>query len=463
MAINEQWNERPAPAKPSDIAILIVDDEAGIRDFLQRALSKLYREVDCADSTQQADLLRLEKHYDLLVVDICMPERSGVQWIQTLRDAGNHCDVIFMTAFADMNHAIDALRLGASDLILKPFRIEQMRAAIKKSLDHRRLSRENFVLQRQLNDQQSARLIGESSAIQALNTLIKRIAPAPSAVLLQGESGTGKELAARALHQFSGRHGAFVPVNCAALSPELMESELFGHVKGAFTNAHQPREGLFSYADHGTLFLDEISEMPLTLQAKLLRVLEDGRIRPLGTERDIKVDVRIIAASNKNLVEEVQHGHFREDLFYRLNVLQCQLPPLRERLQDLPILTEHLIQRLSKDLSIKPIQFSQADFQIMRQQRWPGNIRELKNLVERCLLLGMFPQDLLQPSSHATSTMEGYPLDWTLQQVECCHIERVLQVHSGNKTQAAKQLGITRKTLDRKRQQGSDERSALEQ
>lgn len=463
MAMNEQWAERPATTSLNSMTILIVDDEEGIRDFLQRALNRLYSRVDTADSADSADLLLSTTQYDLLIVDICMPGRSGVEWMQQIRDRGNTGNVIFMTAFADMNHAIEALRLGANDLIQKPFRIEQMRSAVRKSLDHLRLTRENFVLQRQLANTPQVGLLGKSATIVRINQLIERIGPAPSAVLIEGESGTGKELAARAIHQSSGRQGSFVPINCAALAPELMESELFGHTKGAFTSAHQAREGLFSYADHGTLFLDEVSEMPLALQAKLLRVLEDGRIRPLGTEREVPVNVRIIAASNKDIAAAVQAGSFREDLYYRLNVLQCQLPPLRDRLEDLPLLVEHLIERLSRDLGMPTIQFSEADFAAMRQQPWRGNIRELKNLVERCLLLSMPAHDLLQgsgsdPNSH-TLQVQGYPLDWTLEDVEYAHIERVLDAHGGNKTQAAKHLGTTRKTLDRKLQSRINDRA----
>lgn len=441
-----------------DVAILIVDDEAGIRDFLQRALQKHYRVVECAECTEMADQKREAQHFDLLIVDICMPGRSGVEWIQQLRESGCPSDVIFMTAFADMNSAIEALRLGASDLILKPFRIEQMRNAVHKCLDNRRLTRENFVLNRQVESSNAHGLVGASPPMQALRKLLSRVATAPSAILIEGETGTGKELVARAIHQQSGRSGSFVPVNCGAIAAELIESELFGHIKGAFTSAHQARLGLFAYADGGTLFLDEVSELPLNMQTKLLRVLEDGAIRPLGTERDSPVNVRILAASNKPLDTAVQEGHFREDLYYRLNVLHVQIPPLRERLDDIPLLVEHLSTLLASDLGLAPIPLRRDDYVTLKSYNWPGNVRELKNLVERCLLLGMHPHELLSPSQANQEKDSGYPLNWPLKQVERAHIEQVLELTNGNKTRAADILGITRKTLDRKMQSGESSR-----
>lgn len=451
---------RPTPEtqahKRQGFSILVVDDEAGIRDFLQRALQKEYSCVETAASTEEADLLRQKLHFDLQIVDICLPGRSGVQWLQALQDAGNPPDTIFMTGFADMNTAIEVLRLGACDLILKPFRIEQMRKAVQQVLERRRLARENFVLRRRLDHGAPLdSLIGTSPSLEAIRTLVRQVAPAPSAVLIEGETGTGKDLVARAIHQQSGRAGPFVPVNCGAIAPELMESELFGHIKGAFTGAHQSRPGLFSYADGGTLFLDEIAEMPLLLQTRLLRILEDGRIRPLGTERDTPVDVRIIAATNRSLRQAVSDGSFRQDLFYRLNVLQIEVPPLRARQQDIKLLAQQLSARLAAELGMPELPLNHADMQALEAYPWPGNVRELKNLLERCLLLRTLPRDLLTATSE-TSSAGGYPLHWTLDQVEADHIDRVLHNNGGNKTRAAEQLGIARKTLDRKRQGTND-------
>ncbi|HEY5717129.1 MAG TPA: sigma-54 dependent transcriptional regulator, partial [Motiliproteus sp.] len=330
---------RTAEVVPSDsgkatarqaLSVLVVDDEPGIRDFLQRALSKEYGLVEAAASAEEAETIRSRCHFDLIISDICLPGSSGVEWLTGVAAQGVRSDVIFMTAFADLDKAIEALRAGASDFILKPFRLEQMLTAVRRCMERRQLARENFVLRRQVDAHYAMQgMVGDSPVIQEIGELIARVAPTPSVVLIEGESGTGKELVANAIHRSSRRAGPFVPVNCGAIAPELIESELFGHLKGSFTGAQQTRDGLFSYADGGTLFLDEIGEMPLLMQAKLLRVLEERQIRPVGGEREIPVNVRVVAATNRNLEQEVAKGNFREDLFYRLNVLRIQVPPLR--------------------------------------------------------------------------------------------------------------------------------------
>lgn len=440
------------------LSILIVDDEPGIRDFLQRALAKEYSLVESVGSAEEAEALRSRCHFDLLIVDICLPGNSGVDWLSEIAAHGLQSDVIFMTAFADMEKAIEALRIGASDFILKPFRLEQMVSAVRRCLEQRQLRRENFVLKRQVDALYSMEgMIGNSAEIKSLCQLIKRVAPTPSVVLIEGESGTGKELVANAMHRRSQRQGPFVPINCGAIAPELIESELFGHVKGAFTGAQQARDGLFCYADGGTLFLDEIGEMPLLMQSKLLRVLEEGRIRPVGSERDIPVNIRLVAATNRDLEEEVKLGNFRQDLFYRLNVLRLRVPPLRERSEDISLLVQHFSERLSVKLGLPAIPYSHDDLRRMERYDWPGNIRELKNLIERCLLLGRLPGEALQGDDALPDNTSGagYPEDWDLSQVEKDHILKVLEHASGNKTQAAKQLGVARKTLDRKLQSWS--------
>src|SRR5690606_26557664 len=297
-------------------------------------------------------------HFDLMILDIALPGKSGIEWLRELREAGVGVDVILITAFADLESAIDALRGGASDFILKPFSTVQIFNAIKNCFQRARLARENYVLRREL----SARgdgfdgLVGDSPPMAELRDILQRVAATPSTVLLQGESGTGKEVVARALHRMSGRRErAFVPVNCAAIPSELIESELFGHVKGAFTGATSSRNGLFYYANGGTLFLDEISELPLSMQSRLLRVLEERRLRPVGSEREIPVDVRIVAASNRDLQQAVRDGLFREDLYFRLAVVDIQVPPLRERLGDVPALVEHFMALLSQSLGVPPL------------------------------------------------------------------------------------------------------------
>ncbi len=437
------------------LSILIVDDEPGIYEFLQRALSKVYSLVDVAASAEEAEQLRSRCHYDLLIVDICLPGLSGVDWLKQLAEQGCPFNVIFMTAYADMDMAIDALRVGASDFILKPFRLEQMVSAVGRCMKRLQMARENFVLKRQVDAIYSQEgMIGNSPAMKQICNLINRVAPTPSVVLIEGESGTGKELVANAVHRLSGRGGPFVPVNCGAIAPELIESELFGHLKGAFTGAQQAREGLFSFADGGTLFLDEIGEMPQQLQAKLLRVLEEQRIRPVGCEREIPINVRVVAATNRDLEEEVRAGNFREDLFYRLNVLRLRVPSLRERREDIALLLHHFSSHLAAQLGLPAIPFSHEDLYLLQRYDWPGNVRELKNLVERCLLLGQLPHEELSRDKGCDDCPEdsGYPDSWTLEQVEKDHILKVLAANEGNKTQAAKQLGFARKTIDRKLQ-----------
>ncbi|WP_207061530.1 sigma-54 dependent transcriptional regulator [Motiliproteus sp. SC1-56] len=437
------------------LSVLVVDDEPGIRDFLQRALAKEYGLVETAASAEEAEQLRRRCHFDLLIVDICLPGTSGVEWMQEVASHGCASDVIFMTAFADLDKVIDALRVGASDFILKPFRLEQMLTSVRRCMERRKLARENFVLRRQVDAIYTTEgMVGNSEAVREIGQLIARVAPTPSVVLIEGESGTGKELVANAIHKLSKRSGSFVPVNCGAIAPDLIESELFGHIKGSFTGAQQTREGLFSYADGGTLFLDEIGEMPLLMQAKLLRALEERRIRPVGSERELPVNVRVIAATNRNLEEEVAEGRFREDLFYRLNVLCLRVPPLRERREDIALLVHHFSRHLAESLGLPEIPFSHEDLRQLEAYEWPGNVRELRNMMERCLLLGRLPAEYLASEAAAgeAGQTRGYPTEWSLDEVEKEHILQVLADMEGNKTQAARQLGVARKTLDRKLQ-----------
>jgi len=440
-------------------SILVVDDEAGIRNFLQRALAKEYGLVEVADSAEAAEELRQRYQFDLFIVDIRLPGRSGLEWVQELRQQGNDTDVIFITAYADLTATIGALRSGATDFLLKPFRLEQIMTAITRCFERRLLARENLALRRQVNDfagrlYGTAGILGRSAVMQTLCDMIKRVAPTPSSILIEGETGTGKELAANAIHHFSGRSGAFVPVNCAAVSPELFESELFGHTKGAFTGAHQSREGLFGFAAGGTLFLDEISEMPLPLQAKLLRVLENRRIRPVGSDREVTMDVRLIVATNRHLEEAVKAGTFREDLHYRLNVVTIRMPALRDHAEDIPEMVQFYVERLAMELGVKPFSLSQQDMLRLQDYLWPGNVRELRNLIERALLLGRFPWDALTGKSADTEAARPdepeTSSDVTLERIEKLHMLRILDATGGNKSEAARRLGISRKTMERK-------------
>ena len=338
---------------------------------------------------------------------------------------------------------------------MKPFRLEQILNSVERCLERRHVFRENLLLRRQVNQIYSDReIVGHSAAIKNMIQIIQRIASSPATVLIEGETGSGKELVARYIHHLCGLAGPFVPLNCSSISSELIESELFGHAKGAFTGATSVREGLFSYAKDCTLFLDEISEMPLSMQTQLLRVLDEKKVRPVGSDREAPVNTRVIAATNRRLTEEVEAGRFRQDLFYRLEVVTIRVPPLRERLDDIPELAQHFIENLSSELGMSPISLTHNEVKTLQRYAWPGNVRELKNVIERYLLLGKFPSELV----HGVTTSDdkitpeslGFPSSWPLEDVVKHHIKRVLLESDNNKSETARCLGISRKTLDRK-------------
>ena len=450
--------------KPIAVSVLVVDDEPGMCSFLNKALKKKFALVETAGSIEEAEELRKRCHFDLLIVDIKLPGRSGMEWSEALEQTQHNSDIIFMTAFADLEIVIKALRAGASDFILKPFRLEQMMNAVERCLERRAMARANFVLQREVEKAfPITSMMGNSPSIRQVQEVIHRVAPTPSAVMIEGESGTGKELAARMLHQFSNRSGAFVPINCGAISPDLLEAELFGHTKGSFTGAIKARDGLFSFANGGTLFLDEVGEMPMLMQAKLLRALEQKAVRPVGSEQEVSIDVRIIAATNRHLKEEVAAGRFREDLYYRLNVLSITLPPLRDRREDIPELIHHFSNTLSRELGLAAIPFSHDDLKEMQHFHWPGNIRELKNLIERCILLGKLPAEYFREQNADDAKSTGNFAGWSMEAVEKHHILQTLTHHDGNKSSAARNLGVSRKTLDRKLISWAEEESSQAQ
>ena len=432
-------------------SILVLDDEPGIRNFLVKGLGKYLGLIESADCFESADELRQRCHFDLIIADIKLPGGSGVDWVKSLRESGCTTSVIFITAHAHLNIAIEAIRAGAADFIIKPFRMDQIITAIDRCIERQEIKRENFVLRRQVDKIFNASgMVGSCEVMTNLCDVIKRVAPMPSTILLEGESGTGKELAARSIHDLSERLGIFVPVNCGAISADLLESELFGHVKGAFTGAHQAREGLFSHANGGTLFLDEIGEMPLAMQAHLLRVLEEKNIRPVGSNREVPVDVRIIAATNRKLDKLVAEGNFREDLFFRLNVLNLQIPPLRERLDDLAALSRHFIESIAASLGIKPALITDQELGLLSAYQWPGNIRELKNVIERSLLLNISPSGCITNDNSSAAMNSPASNSLELAEVEKQHILKILALESGNKSAAARLLGVSRKTLERK-------------
>ncbi len=432
-------------------SVLVIDDEHGIRNFLIKGLSRFLGFIESAEDLESAEALRQRCHFDLIIADIKLPGGSGVEWVQSLRESGCNTPVIFITAHAHLDIAIDAIRAGAADFIIKPFRMDQILTAVDRCVERQDIKRENFVLRRQVDKiYHGSGMIGECQSIRNLGEVIKRVAPMPSTILIDGESGTGKELAARSIHELSGRTGVFVPVNCGAMSAELLESELFGHVKGAFTGAHQGREGLFSYANGGTLFLDEIGEMPLSMQAHLLRVLDEKNIRPVGSNQEVPVDVRIIAATNRKLEQRVSEGEFREDLFFRLNVLNLQIPPLRERIDDLKELSQYFIDTISVGLGVKPSRLSNDELVLLSAYDWPGNVRELKNVIERSLLLNSLPSEAIGGIVQQASSDETEETSTLLADVEKHHILKILNIENGNKSAAARRLGVSRKTLDRK-------------
>ena len=426
-----------------------------MRHFLEKALESRFTRVDTAGSVEMAQALFEDHDYGTIVLDVSLPGKSGLQWLNELRQGGYEGDVILITGYADMDTAIGALRAGAQDFLQKPFRIDQLWYALDRAADQNRLKRENFVLKRAVSNLQQNEqvMVGESSIVRQLRKLVAKVAPTDSTVLLTGESGSGKEVLARTLHGMSLRsERPFVPINCGAISPELIESELFGHAKGAFTGANESHQGLFYYAQGGTLFLDEIGELPLSMQTKLLRVLEDRRIRPVGSTKEVDVDVRIVAATNVNLDVEVKRGRFRQDLYYRLQVMPIEMPPLRSRPDDIDLLANYFIKVFAKKLRIDALKISPDMLARLQAYEWPGNVRELRNFIERSLILGYFPKedlplnlDLDERETAAEDTQ-----DESLEQVEKAHILRVLNSCSGNKSEAARRLGVSRKTLERK-------------
>ena len=433
-------------------AVLIVDDEEGMRNFLGKTLERRCGQVTLARSAEEADALAQAHRFDLVILDITLPGKNGITWLRELREQGYSGEVILITAFADLETAIEALRAGASDFILKPFRVSQILNAVKHSLERSHLRRENWVLRRTLHQRVAPMdaLVGDSPAMRELRAALSRAAGVASTVLLTGESGTGKELAARALHDDSPRSRApFVPVACATMSAERIETELFGHAKGAFAGATKSRDGLLYYAQGGTLFLDEVAELPLPVQAALLRVLDDRRIRPVGSEQQIVVDVRIIAATNRRLADEVAAGRFRKELYYRLQVVEIAMPPLRDHKEDIPGLAAHFVRRLAPQLGVEPIRLSDTELEYLCQYDWPGNVRELRNLIERSLILGALNLSALYPGE-AKPALRGSQPPTDLHELERRHILAVLDSVAGDKTRAAQLLGISRRTLERR-------------
>jgi DNA-binding NtrC family response regulator len=459
----------PDAQKPG---VLVVDDELNQRSALAAMLEAWgYRAETAADGAEALDKLR-EFDAAAIVTDLMMPGMDGAELLKRLREQGNAPPAIVLTAFGNMETAIRMVHdLGAFWFLEKPLQTGALRLLLERAVAQRRLAEYSERLERQLSSQGVlGELVGASAPMREIFSLIRQVAPTTATVLITGESGTGKELAARALHQLSPRRdGPFVAVNCAAMPETLIESELFGHEKGAFTGAVERRRGCFELAHGGTLLLDEIGEMPLATQAKLLRVLEERRVRRLGGSKEIEVDVRVLGASNRRLEEEVRAGRFREDLYFRLHVFEIRMPPLRERLEDLPLLCEAMIRELNQRHQCQVAGVSPEALALLRQQSWPGNVRELRNALERAVILagsGMLGRQHFaglapaarEPAGSAAPAPDEIRLrvGTTVDEAERALIEATLRYTGNNRTRAAAILGISQKTLFNKlREYGS--------
>ena len=368
--------------------LLIVDDEASLRDFLTIVFEGEGWAVSSAGSLNEARSVMQKGEPDLVLCDLMMPDGSGIDLLRELKGSNASLPVIMITAYTSTKSAVDALKAGAYDYIGKPFDIEELKIIVGKAVERRELEEENVHLRTELEERFTfSNIIGKSRVMQEIFSIVARIAQANSTVMISGESGTGKELIARAIHYNSRRRGKFVSINCGALPENLLESELFGHERGAFTGAIREKKGLFQEAEGGTIFLDEIGEMTPAMQIKLLRVLQERAIRKVGGNDEVSVDVRVIAATNRDLGDMVQHGTFREDLYYRINVIPVQLPSLRQRKEDIPVLTQHFIAKYSRQMEIPEKRISVDAMKALEKYPWPGNVRELENVIERTLAL----------------------------------------------------------------------------
>jgi len=443
--------------------VLVVDDDAAMRDMVVSLLEDEGIHAVGAGSADEALERLSDIDCDAVLSDIRMPGRSGIELLGEIRERRPDTPVILMTAFGSIDSAVEAVRAGAADYVTKPFKKDALLVTLEKAFERRALEEENRRLRRAVDRTSSfGDLIGVSAAMREIFALIRKIADGRSSVLITGESGTGKEVVARTIH-FSGARASrpFVPINCTAIPEGLLESELFGHVKGAFTGAHVSKRGLFEEANGGTLFLDEIGDMGLGLQGKLLRVLQDREVRPVGSNTSVKVDVRIIAATNQDLRAAIEAGRFRRDLFYRLNVIPIHIPPLRERTDDIPPLAMAYLERHAEG---RPLRLTPAAMERLKQCRWEGNARELENVIERAIALSdgpeIGPEDLPLPEGEAPVHGDGKDAgrllrealeqQLSLAELEDLYIDQVLERTGGNKVQAARILGINRRTLYRR-------------
>ncbi|SNZ10280.1 two-component system, NtrC family, response regulator PilR [Persephonella hydrogeniphila] len=436
---------------------LIVDDELNIQEILGILLEDFGFEVDKASNKKEADKLIEQNYYDLALLDLRLPDGSGIEILKKLKEKNPKTEVVIITAFASSETAVEAIKLGAYDYISKPFEVNELRLLIRNVKNKLELERKLA----EKKDQKFEGLIGRSPAIQVVKETIEKVASYDINVLIVGESGTGKDIVARTIHKLSNRSDKpFVAINCASLPAELLESELFGYKKGAFTGATTDKKGLIEEANGGTLFLDEIGEMPMPLQAKLLRFLETKKIRPLGSVKEIDVDVRIISATNKNLEEEIEKGNFREDLYYRLSTITIRMPSLKERKEDIPLLVESILKELKEKYNKEFDEVSPEFLNYLMQYDYKGNIRELKNILEKAVILSE-GRELSLPKYETNSINsiyidnpdenftvktfpeEGIDLKKVLSNIEKSLLEKAMEKSNGNKTKASQILGLT--------------------
>jgi len=447
-------------------SILVVDDEASMREFLEILLKKQGHRVatapDAAGALRRAD----EGGLDLVITDLRLGAHSGVEVLRGVKERSPGTEVVMVTAFATTENAIQAMKLGAYDYVLKPFKVEELVLVVQKALEHRALLQENRVLRHRVGRPRLAApdIIGRSAAVEEVRSLVEKVAPTRTTVLITGESGTGKEVVARAIHDRGERRGEpFVAINCGAIPEGLIESELFGHDKGSFTGANEAKAGLFEVAGSGTLFLDEVAELPAHLQVKLLRAVQERRIRRVGGKADLTVDARIVAATNRDLQEEVRAGRFREDLYYRLNVIQIRMPPLRARREDVALFLGHFLERFSVEAGKGEMRFAPEAERRLCDYEYPGNVRELANVVERAVTLADGPEigvgdlppalrspagaQLPPPQDLADLPDAGVDLQSHLDGIERNLLEQALARAGGVKTEAARLLSLTFRSL----------------
>ncbi len=442
--------------------ILLVDDENGLSALLEEVVREEGFRARKVQSGMEAIAALEEEAFQLIITDLRMPEMDGLELLRRIRERDPQIGVIVMTAFASLETAVEALRLGAMDYITKPLHVQEIKVVLRKATESLELKRENRRLKAKLSsDAEEPKIIGSSQESVSLLELVRRVAPSDSTILITGESGTGKELIAQVLHYFSDRsRGEFVTVNCAALPDTLLESELFGHRRGSFTGAVRDKDGLFKVASGGTLFLDEIGDMSPALQVKLLRALQEREVLPIGATKPVKIDVRVIAATNADLDRKQQTGEFRPDLYYRLSVIPIHIKPLRERVGDINDLAEYFLERSCRKLNVARRRFAPEALQKLLQYPWPGNVRELENAIERMVILSdheiievrHLPERLGGANAQPSSSANRAPATRTLDDMERTYLLQVLEESGWQKKRASEVLGIDPSTIYRKLQ-----------